>query len=96
MCDIYAGTPSTLYEPVTRSIRLDGVVTSIRLERQFWDILDKLAAEEGLTTPRFVSALYAEVLERRGQVGNLASLLRVVCTVFLDRRGNDQAKEVAA
>lgn len=94
MCDIYAGTEPGLYEPVTRSIRLDGAVTSVRLERRFWDIIDELAAAEGLSTARFVSTLYGEVLERRGQVDNLASLLRVVCTVYLERR--DQTLALAS
>jgi len=86
MCEIYAGTEPGLYEPVTRSIRLVGAVTSVRLEQRFWDIIDELAAGEGMSTARFVSTLYGEVLERRGKVENLASLLRVVCTVYLERR----------
>ncbi|MEZ5823779.1 MAG: ribbon-helix-helix domain-containing protein [Geminicoccaceae bacterium] len=85
MCDIYAGTDPALYEPVTRSLRLHGAVTSIRLERQFWAILDTIAAEESLTTPRFVTQLHDEVLERRGEVENFASLLRVICTAYSAR-----------
>ena len=34
---------SAQYEPVTRSLRLHGAVTSIRLEARFWAILDEMA-----------------------------------------------------
>lgn len=85
MCRIYAGTDPRHYEPVTRSVRLHGAVTSIRLEARFWDILDAMAAEEGTTTPRFVATLYDEVLEETGEVRNFASLLRVACVTYLAR-----------
>ena len=88
MCHVYASVPPSAYEPVTRSVRLHGQVTSIRLEARFWEILDGLAASQGMSTPRFVMALYDEVLELRGEVGNFSSLLRVVSTVHLDRAAN--------
>lgn len=83
MCDLYASTDPAQYEAVTRSMRLHGLVTSVRLERRFWMILDELAAKEQLSTPQFVSTLYDEVQARQGQVDNFASLLRVVCTTYL-------------
>jgi len=86
MCKIYSSIPPSAYEPVTRSFRQHGAVTSIRLEARFWSLLDELAQGEGMSTPRFLNKLYDEVLEERGEVGNLASLLRVVCTVYLERR----------
>lgn len=86
MCRIYAGTEPDAYEPVTRSLRLHGAVTSIRLEARFWAILDEMAASEGLTTPKFIGKLHDEVLELRGEVRNFTSLLRVVCTVYVGRR----------
>lgn len=85
MCHLYASIAPDAYEPVTRSVRLHGQVTSIRLEARFWEILDALAASQGMSTPRFVTTLYDEVMELRGEVGNFTSLLRVVCTVHLDR-----------
>jgi len=83
MCDIYASTAPELYDSVTRSVRMEGAVTSIRLENRFWQILDEIAEGEAVTTSQFLNTLYNEVLERRGEVGNFASLLRVVCTVYL-------------
>jgi predicted DNA-binding ribbon-helix-helix protein len=83
MCRLYAHTRTSEYEQVTRSVRLHGVVTSIRLENRFWAILDQMAADEGMTTPRFLATLHDEVLEHQGEVRNFASLLRVACTVYL-------------
>ena len=83
MCQIFAGQAPANYENVTRSVRLAGHATSIRLEATFWEILDDLAARQGLTTPRFLSMLYDEVLEQRGEIANFASLLRVGCVLYL-------------
>lgn len=81
MCQIFAGQATDSYEPVTRRLRLNGQSTSIRLEQSFWEILDAIAGEEGLTTPAFISRLHAEVLELRGEVENFTSLLRCACLV---------------
>lgn len=83
MCQIFAGQNPRSYECITRSVRLDGHATSIRLEATFWEILDRLAAEQDMTTPRFLSTLYDEVLELNGEVHNFASLLRVSCVLYL-------------
>jgi predicted DNA-binding ribbon-helix-helix protein len=86
MCRVYARIGRAECAPVTRSVRLNGYVTSIRLEARFWAILDARAAHEGLTTPRFLGRLYDEVLEEQSEVRNFASLLRVACTLFVERR----------
>lgn len=86
MCQIFAGQDPDGYQPVTRSIRLGGHSTSIRLENSYWSILDEVAAAQGMTTPRFLSVLYDEVLELHGEVRNFASLLRVSCTSFVENR----------
>lgn len=85
MCDIYASTDPSLYQSVARSVRIGGVVTSIKLERRFWQILEDIAAEGGLSLAQFLTQLHDEVIERRGEIGNFASLLRVVCTIHLNR-----------
>ncbi|MCS6878703.1 MAG: ribbon-helix-helix domain-containing protein [Geminicoccaceae bacterium] len=97
MCRIYAGTDPRDYEPVTRSMRLHGAVTSIRLEARFWAILDEMAAAEGMSTPKFVATLYDEVVELAGEVRNFASLLRVACATYLAReRATKRSAEAAA
>lgn len=83
MCQIFAGQDPAKYECITRSVRLDGHATSIRLEATFWDILEELAERQDLPLPRFLSTLYDEVLEIHGEVANFASLLRVSCMLYL-------------
>ncbi|MCY0964979.1 ribbon-helix-helix domain-containing protein [Parathalassolituus penaei] len=82
MCEIYSGAEPELFELKTRSIRIDGVVTSIRLEAVFWHLLEQIASDAGLSLGTFLSRIYREVIERRGEVGNFASLLRVACTTW--------------
>jgi predicted DNA-binding ribbon-helix-helix protein len=86
MCRVFAEQDPESYRVVTRSIRLNGYSTSIRLEAMYWSILDDIAASQGMSTPRFISTLYDEVMELRGEVGNFASLLRVTCTGFVRSR----------
>jgi predicted DNA-binding ribbon-helix-helix protein len=86
MCRIYAGIEPRECEAITRSVRLSGHVTSIRLERQFWTIVDDMAAAQGKSTPCFLSVLYNEILDLQGEVRNFASHLRVACTIFCSRR----------
>jgi predicted DNA-binding ribbon-helix-helix protein len=95
MCRVFAEQDPESYRVVTRSIRLNGYSTSIRLEAMFWSILDEIAAGQGLSTPRFISTLYDEVMELRGEVGNLASLLRVTCTGFVRARQEAECAAVA-
>ena len=83
MCQIFAGQDPANYRYITRSVRLGGHATSIRLEATFWSILDELAESQGMTTPRFLSTLYDEVLELRGEIANFSSLLRVSCVLYL-------------
>jgi predicted DNA-binding ribbon-helix-helix protein len=95
MCRVYAEQDPESYRVVTRSIRLNGYCTSIRLEAMFWSILDDIAAGQGLSTPRFISTLYDEVTELRGEVGNFASLLRVTCTGFVRAHHEQERSEPA-
>ena len=96
MCRIYAGTAPDEYEPVSRSLRVHGAVTSIRLEARFWAILDEMAESEGLTTPKFIATLHDEVLDLHGDVRNFTSLLRVVCAVYLGRQDREPVASAAA
>jgi predicted DNA-binding ribbon-helix-helix protein len=96
MCQIYAGQARASYEPVTRRLRLNGHSTSIRLERGFWEILDGMAAREGLSTPLFVSRLHDEVLDLHGEAANFASLLRCACLVETARTAAHPTYALAA
>ena len=91
MCRIFAGQDPAGYAYTTRSIRLAGHATSIRLEAAFWEILDEVAEEQDMTTPKFLSTLYDEVLELRGEISNFTSLLRVACVLYLQSPGRVMA-----
>jgi len=86
MCTLYANQDPKFYAPVTRSVRIGGVATSLRLEAAFWSLLDELAASQDFTTSRFINKLYDEVLEIHGDVANFASLLRVSCLLYAEGR----------
>ncbi len=81
MCQIFAGQNPANYQPSTRRLRLNGQSTSIRLENAFWEILDTIAAGEGVSTPAFISKLHSEVLELHGEAPNFTSLLRCACLI---------------
>ena len=83
MCQVYANTDSILYESRTRSLRIRGVLTTIRIENLFWDVLTEMAAHEKLTTNQLIVTLHDEVSEHRDEVSNFASFLRVCCLRYM-------------
>ena len=95
MCNIFASQDPATYACETRAIRLHGHCTSIRLESAFWSVLERIAAAEGTSVARFLVTLHDEVLARRGEIGNFASLLRVTCLLWLETQDR-HAAEVAA
>ena len=62
MCDIYTSADPIHYEQRTRSMRIRGVVTSIRLENLCWDILARIASKDQMTTNQLISKLYDEII----------------------------------
>jgi predicted DNA-binding ribbon-helix-helix protein len=95
MCSLFRRQNAATYAAETRAIRLSGHATSIRLEAAFWEILEQIAAHEGVTLGRFVSTLHDEILFDQGKVQNFASLLRVSCMHYLRNRDSYLA-EIAA
>jgi predicted DNA-binding ribbon-helix-helix protein len=79
---MFAGQSPELYESHTRSIRLGGHATSIRLEAAYWSMLEEIAAEQGVSLPRFLTKLHDEVLDFRGEITNFTSLLRCACLTY--------------
>ncbi|MGM9491094.1 ribbon-helix-helix domain-containing protein [Ideonella sp. YS5] len=77
MCEIFISADPAGYDSRTRSVRLHGVVTSIRLENLFWSVLDEIAARDGMGVVQLIEKLYDELVQARGGVGNFASFLRV-------------------
>lgn len=96
MCHLFANQDPDSYAYETRSMRLNGQSTSIRLEKMFWNILEQIAASEGLAIPKFISALHREVLLMWGPVPNFTSHLRCVCLVVLEKRVIELAMSIGA
>ena len=83
MCRIFAGQSPETYTYQTRSVRLGGHSTSIRLEAAFWTILEEIAQRQDTSLAKFLTTLHDEVLELHGEVSNFASLLRCACLRYL-------------
>ncbi|GAC1322036.1 MAG: ribbon-helix-helix domain-containing protein [Collimonas sp.] len=79
MCQIYAQADPILYESRARSVRIMGVITTIKLENLFWQTLAELAADNDLTTNQLIAKLHEEVTTHFGEASNFASFLRVTC-----------------
>lgn len=86
MCKLLTDRHAEEFRPVSRSIRIHGHSTSLRLEACFWRALDDIARDEGLTTPKLIETLHAEasnVLAAAGDMAlNLASVLRTTCLLM--------------
>jgi predicted DNA-binding ribbon-helix-helix protein len=82
MCQLFAHQPQRDYESQTRSLRIDGHCTSIRLEMAFWDTLEEIASKEDMSLAKFLTRLHSEVLDHCGEVHNFASLLRCSCLIY--------------
>lgn len=98
MCNVFAGQDPANYAYETRSVRLMGHATSVRLEAKFWDILEQIAAAQGMPMSKFLSLLHEEALEIHGEIANFSSLLRCCCLNFLDKefehaRLRDEARQ---
>lgn len=55
MCKLFIGASPDLWKATTRSLRIDGMVTSVRLEAYFWRVLEEIAARDSLTLPEMLS-----------------------------------------
>ncbi len=86
MCEFFVTADPILYESRTRTLRIHGVLTSIRLENLAWDVLAEMAAGEGCTTNTLITKFHDEILQHRGEVPNFASFLRVTCMRYLLRK----------
>jgi predicted DNA-binding ribbon-helix-helix protein len=86
MCEYFVKADPILYEQRTRTIRIHGVLTSIRLENMVWDTLAEMAEAERCTTNSLIVQFHDEILAHRGEVPNFASFLRVTGMRFLRRK----------
>ena len=96
MCEYFVKADPILYEQRTRSVRIRGMLTSIRLENTVWDVLAEMAEDEGCTTNALICTLHDEILDHRGEVSNFASFLRVTSLRYLRRCLISQDKQQQA
>ena len=78
MCQIFIRTDPDLYRSRSRSMRLRGVSTSIRLENLFWRLLEEIGARDGLSVPQLVAKLYDELSRDRRRRQRGACQLHVI------------------
>lgn len=83
MCKIFIGADPALYRCRSRSLRLSGVATSVRLENLFWQVLEEIGARDGLSVAQLITRLYDELTETGGDCANFSSFLRVSCGRYL-------------
>ena len=89
MCRLFVGADPDLWESHTRSFRMDGMVTSIRLENLFWSVLEEIADRDDLNVPQLLHRLYNESLDEGHDLGNFTSFLRVCCLRYFDLQLKD-------
>jgi len=92
MCRVFIGADPQLWESQTRSIRMDGMVTSVRLENMFWTVLEDIAARDDMNVPQLLHQLYNESIDEGHDLGNFTSFLRVCCLRFIDLKLKDQVQ----
>ncbi len=92
MCHIFAGQAPERYMGETRSVRLGGHVTSVRLEKAYWNILEEVSSAQGMKLGKFLTTLHDEVLDLQGEVQNFTSLLRCACLTYIEEVKGDDAR----
>lgn len=83
MCQLFINADSQLWSCKTKSLRIDGVVTSIRLEVFFWQVLEEVAFRDQMNVNQMITKLYLESLDADHDIGNFTSFLRVCCSRYL-------------
>jgi predicted DNA-binding ribbon-helix-helix protein len=96
MCEYFVKADPIAYEQRSRTVRIHGVLTSIRLENMVWDTLAEMAEEEGRTTNALIATFHDEILAHRGEVPNFASFLRVSSMRYLRRKLTEAERRAGA
>ncbi|WP_439866002.1 ribbon-helix-helix domain-containing protein [Pseudomonas syringae] len=72
-----------LAEPHSKSVRLNGLATCLRLEKVYWNVLSGIANSNECSVNTVLSYMDREVHLRYGGVKNFSGLIRVVCVAHL-------------
>ena len=73
----------SLARPLSRSVRLNGFATCLRLEEIYWEVLADMARINECSINALLSYVDREVHLRHGGVKNFSGLIRVVCVMHL-------------
>ncbi|MDR9468589.1 ribbon-helix-helix domain-containing protein [Marinospirillum sp.] len=84
MCQLFINAEPELWKSATHSLRIDGMVTSIRMENAFWKILESIAQRDGMNTPQLITRLYHESIDAGHDLSNFTSFLRVCALRYLN------------
>lgn len=77
MCKLFIHANPELWASATHSLRIDGMVTSVRMEHYFWQILEEIARRDDMNTAQLITRLYHESIDAGHDLGNFTSFLRV-------------------
>ncbi|WP_249975859.1 ribbon-helix-helix domain-containing protein [Vreelandella olivaria] len=77
MCKLFIEADPELWRSATHSLRIDGMVTSVRMENYFWRLLEEIAQRDGMNTAQMITRLYHESIDAGHDLGNFTSFLRV-------------------
>ncbi|WP_417584748.1 ribbon-helix-helix domain-containing protein [Nitrincola sp.] len=83
MCRLFIKGDPDLWKSCTHSLRIDGMVTSVRMENYFWKLLEEIAQRDGMQTPQLITRLYHESIDAGHDLGNFTSFLRVCVLRYL-------------
>lgn len=72
-----------LAQPQSRSVRLNGLATCLRLEGVYWNILSEIAQNNSCSINAVLSCVDREVHLHYGGVKNFSGLVRVLCVTYL-------------
>ncbi|MBU2873548.1 ribbon-helix-helix domain-containing protein [Marinobacter salexigens] len=84
MCKLFINADPELWVSRTHSLRIDGMVTSVRMENAFWHVLAELAERDGMNLPQMITRLYHESIDAGHDLGNFTSFLRVCALRYLE------------
>lgn len=83
MCKLFINADPQLWVSRTHSLRIDGMVTSVRIENAFWRVLEEVAERDGINLPQMITRLYHESIDAGHDLGNFTSFLRVCAMRYL-------------
>lgn len=83
MCQLFINADAENWISRSKSLRIDGVATSIRIENFFWNLLGEIAQRDRMTVNQLITKLYHESIDADHDLGNFTSFLRVCCARYL-------------